>query len=164
MTTYVHNRPRRTSRSRVQRSLGFLVPDVPGQKKKQLDDGISESARQKETLEALLKDDRVAFAFRMNTGSGFLIGHKDWKAILAGALVTKYMARFIKFAFPGCSDILGMLKGGRFFACECKSATGELSEDQAIFLAMVNQHGGLGFIARGIKDVLRHLSDDPNQE
>jgi hypothetical protein len=66
--------------------------------------------------------------------------------------------RFIKAGFKGCSDILGMLKGGRMLAVECKSSKGKESADQAAFGARVAQDGGLYFVARSVDDVLGALN------
>lgn len=117
----------------------------------------SESEIQKAVLAALEMHPQVALVWRMNTASGYLIGAKDWKYILAGGAAKTIMARFIRFAFPGCSDILGMLKGGRFFACEAKSLSGRVKPDQAAFMSKVNHFGGLAFVARSVDDVLKHL-------
>lgn len=117
----------------------------------------TESDTQRAILALLEKHPAVAFAFRVNTASGFLVSASAWKSLLAGAVAKAFMARFIRFAFPGCSDIIGMLKGGRLFACEVKAADGAATEDQIAFLARVNQHGGLGFIARSVDDVVRHI-------
>ena len=65
--------------------------------------------------------------------------------------------RFIKAGFKGCSDILGMLKGGRMLAVECKSLKGKESADQAAFGARVAQDGGLYFVARSVDDVMEAL-------
>jgi hypothetical protein len=75
-------------------------------------------------LDLLDASPKVAFAWRQNTGA------------------VKIAKRFVRFSFKGCSDILGMLVDGRFFAVECK-ATGEVATaDQAAFLANVIKHGG----------------------
>ncbi len=65
--------------------------------------------------------------------------------------------RFIRFGFPGCPDILGMLKGGSLLAIECKSPTGKVSDLQEQFLDTVNKNGGCAFVARNIDDLKQHL-------
>lgn len=82
---------------------------------------------------------KVAFAWRQNTGAAV----RD--------------ERVVRFAFAGCSDILGMLKDGRFLAIECKRPGGKLSTGQHVFLHKVNRHGGLGFMATCVTDVARAL-------
>lgn len=156
---WVHNRRQKGRAKSPQRDFVLDAPEVPG-KQRSGTPGVKESEIQKAALGLLEVHPQVAFAFRVNTASGYLVGATNWKKLLAGAIATRAMARFIRFAFPGCSDILGMLKGGRFLACEVKTATGTLSEEQGAFLTMVNRFGGLGFIARSAEDVQRHLSDD----
>jgi hypothetical protein len=65
--------------------------------------------------------------------------------------------RFIKAGFKGCSDILGMLKGGRLLAVECKSSTGKETQDQEAFGARVAAGGGLYIVARSVDDVMDGL-------
>jgi hypothetical protein len=88
---------------------------------------------------------RGILAWRMNTGAGVLVD---------GA---RHASRFVRFGFPGCADILGVLDDGRFLAIEVKSDTGRASKEQLIFLAEVAKRGGVAFIARGIEDVDAHL-------
>jgi hypothetical protein len=53
----------------------------------------------------------------------------------------------------GMSDILGMLKGGRMFAIECKSAKGTVMAHQQEFIDMISNGGGISGVARSIEDV-----------
>ena len=85
---------------------------------------------------------RVAFAFRANTG---LVATPDGK-------------RRFKAGFKGCSDILGMLKGGRLLAVECKRAGKLATPEQQSFLDRVNDCGGLAFVATCIRDCELELS------
>ena len=57
----------------------------------------------------------------------------------------------------GMSDILGMLKGGRLFAIECKTAIGKVQDNQQVFLDLINAGGGLAFVARSVDDVMLAL-------
>ena len=140
-------------RQRDQHSLGFELQAFPGASSKGVS-GVKESVIQKAVLQALRLHPKVAWCERMNTGAGYLgQDNKTTGAFKKG--------RFIRFAFKGCSDILGQLTDGRFMACEVKAAGGQLRDDQAHFLSRVNQFGGVGFIARSIDDVVRHLADDP---
>lgn len=82
---------------------------------------------------------RVAFVARMNSG------------------VFQVEGRFIKAGFKGCSDIMGMLKGGRLLAVECKSSKGKETDDQAAFGKRVADHGGLYIVARSVDDVMEGL-------
>ena len=95
----------------------------------------------KVVLLALQLHPRVAFVWRANTA----------------AMPTQDGKRFIRSGFPGCSDILGMLKDGRLLAVECKRPGGGLSQDQHAFLSRVNAGGGVGFMATGAEDVIRTL-------
>lgn len=97
-----------------------------------------------EVMPAVLKTlqfhPRVAWAYRFNTGAMEIDG------------------RYISFAFKGCADILGQMKDGRFLAVECKRPGKRATSDQAAFLETVNRNGGVGFVATGVDDVLRELS------
>lgn len=93
-----------------------------------------------EVLMALRAHPAVAWVERQNSGA------------------TRMGNRFVKFGWPGCSDVLGQLHDGRFLAVEVKAATGRLSAEQIEFLARVNQSGGLGFVARNCADVFRKLN------
>ncbi len=88
---------------------------------------------------------RKIYAFRMNTGAGKLTN---------GA---SHASRFVRFGFPGCSDILGILDDGRFLAIEVKSEKGKATFEQLDFLAEIAKRGGVAFVARSIEDVDRHL-------
>lgn len=87
------------------------------------------------------KNESVAFSHRMNVGA------------------TKIGSRFIRFAFPGCPDFIGMLRGGRFFCVECKAPKGRLSPEQSRFIGLVNRFGGLAVVARSVGDVKLSLDD-----
>jgi hypothetical protein len=99
-----------------------------------------EGAALVEVLKALRAHPAVAWAERQNSGAAE-VGN-----------------RFIRFGWVGCPDILGQLIDGRFLGCEVKSATGRLRPEQSLFLARINQAGGLGFMARDLRDVHRELA------
>jgi hypothetical protein len=86
-------------------------------------------ASEKRVLDACLKllsrHPKVAFAWRQNTGM----------AVAAN--------RVVRFSFRGCSDIVGMLHGGRFLAVECKATGKKATEEQDAFLQVVRDNGGL---------------------
>lgn len=151
-THFVHNR-RARGKASMQRSMRFPVE----QPATSTGTGESEADVQRAVLALLEKHPAVAFHWRTNTASGFLVSAKDWKSLLAGAVAKRTMARFIKFAFPGCSDILGMLKTGQFLAIECKARDGEPTEDQVAFIQRVNHYGGVGLFARSVDDVIRRI-------
>jgi VRR-NUC domain len=98
-----------------------------------------ESAALIEVLKALRTHPLVAWAERQNTG------------------VAKVGGRFIRFGWPGCSDLIGMLRDGRFLACEVKGPKGKVRPEQAVFLERIRCAGGVAFVARDLRDVLREL-------
>lgn len=100
----------------------------------------NETAALVEVLTALRAHPAVSWAERQNTGSARIGG------------------RFVRFGWPGCSDVLGMLRDGRFLAVEVKGPTGRLRPGQAVFLERINGAGGVGFMARDLRDVLRELA------
>jgi hypothetical protein len=85
-------------------------------------------------LEILKAHPLVAWARRQNTGAGKLL-YPNGDA-----------SRFIRFGFPGCSDIIGQLRtSGRFLAIETKIRPKKPTDDQRKFLDAVNRAGGLAF-------------------
>lgn len=80
----------------------------------------------------------VAWAQRMNTG-----------AVKIPAIDGK-PPRFVRYGFPGCSDILGQMTDGRVLAIEVKSAAGRATEAQAAFLKRVATYGGVAGVVRSV--------------
>ena len=106
--------------------------------------GASEHEIQGAILEYLQRCSKVAFAHRQNTGQ------------------TKYTdesgkARWVRYGWVGCSDIIGMLTDGRFLAVEVKSKRGRVSDEQAAFLQAVSAGGGVALLARSVDDVINAL-------
>lgn len=93
--------------------------------------GVRESDVLAGCLELLTRHQKVAFAFRMNVGAARTL-------VLADGVTRE---RFIRFGFPGCSDIIGMLKDGRFLAVECKRPGEKPTDTQQAFLDVVNTAG-----------------------
>lgn len=60
------------------------------------------------------------------------------------------------YRMKGVADILGIWRN-KFLAIEVKNETGVVSAEQKEFLSKVNNHGGIGFVARSIQDVEREL-------
>ena len=54
--------------------------------------------------------------------------------------------RFLRFSFKGASDLMAVMVGGKFLACEVKAPGGKLSPEQEAFLSNVNQAGGYGLM------------------
>ena len=91
--------------------------------------------------------------------------------------------RFIRFGFPGLSDIIGWktfpnmpvgeiqvtgfpakpleLPFARFLAVELKTGTGKLTPQQQGFLDLVNKSGGIGFVARSCENIAAKLGVRP---
>ena len=59
---------------------------------------------------------------------------------------------------PGASDLLGIVQGGRWTALEVKTAQGRLSEDQALFLRLVNRRGGYAAVVRSVDQAVEHVA------
>lgn len=139
-----------------------------------------EHAIQDAVLRYLALDRRVAWAHRFNSAAlviddaaaakaelldryaGKLYAARRNPAVLIPilqALLRAYYAlrkgskRYLRFAFPGCSDVLGQLTSGHFLAVEVKRPSTGPTDEQAAFLAQVNRAGGLAFIARSVEDV-----------
>jgi len=99
-------------------------------------------------LEALQFHPLVAWAARMNTGAAKF---KDAKG----------KARFVRFGFPGMSDIIGQFKDGTFLAIEAKRPKGEgPTDDQKAFMETVNNNGGRAGVARSVDDIDRIFGGD----
>lgn len=56
----------------------------------------------------------------------------------------KFGERYVKFSFKGASDLMAVLRGGRYLACECKAEREKPTTDQANFLDNVKDAGGIG--------------------
>ena len=98
-----------------------------------------EAAALVEVLKALNAHPAVVWCERMNTGAA------------------RIGARFVRFGFRGCPDVLGQLRDGRLLGVEVNSPTGRLRPEQAFFLERVRGAGGVAFTARDCRDVLREL-------
>jgi len=99
-----------------------------------------EAAALKEVLIAMTAHPAVAWCERMNSGA-MRIGK-----------------RFVRFGWKGCSDVLGQLKDGRLIGVEVKAGKGRLRPEQTIFLERIRCAGGVAFMARDCRDVMRELS------
>ena len=98
-----------------------------------------EAAALVEVLNALNTHTAVAWCERMNSGAA------------------RIGARFVRFGFEGCPDVLGQLKDGRLLGVEVKAKTGRLRPEQAAFLERIRGAGGVAFVARDLRDVLCEL-------
>lgn len=98
-----------------------------------------EAAALCEVLQALRASPLVAWCERMNSGA------------------TRIGTRWVKFGFTGCPDVLGQLRDGRLLGVEVKSRIGKLRPEQAFMLERINTAGGVAFVARDCRDVIREL-------
>jgi len=96
----------------------------------------------KGVLQALELHPKVAWAARMNVG-GMQDSHGN----------------HVRFGFRGLSDVVGMLRDGRFLAVEVKRPGGQPTTAQVEFLGLVSRSGGVAFVARSVEDVMRGLAD-----
>ena len=101
-----------------------------------------ESGALKEVMQALGAHPSVAWCERMNSGAA-RIGN-----------------RFVRFGWKGCPDVIGQLRDGRLLGVEVKAAKGKLRPEQAVFLERIRRAGGVAFVARDCRDVLRELGGD----
>lgn len=60
------------------------------------------------------------------------------------------------FKIKGVSDIIGLING-RFLAIEVKSKAGSLTPEQRIFLAQINNEGGIAFCSRSVAQTADNL-------
>lgn len=91
-------------------------------------------------LQALMLHRCVAWVNRMNVG--------------AVKIKNEGKERFVRFAFKGCSDIIGQLTDGRFLAVECKVQGNKMTEAQQGFLDKVALHNGVSGVAYSSQDAL----------
>ena len=99
-----------------------------------------EAAALCEVLKALKAHPAVVWCERINSGAA------------------KVGNRFIRFGFKGCPDVLGQLRDGRLLGVEVKSPTGKLRPEQSVFLERIRGAGGVAFMARDLRDVMRELN------
>jgi hypothetical protein len=59
--------------------------------------------------------------------------------------------------FKGSSDLIGIGPGGRFLAIEVKTATGRPTEEQMLFLDLVETMGGIACLARSADDAMEAI-------
>jgi len=107
---------------------------------------MTEHAIQSAILDYLKYAKEVAWAMRVNSGKMKIQHHK-------------YGLRWINMAPAGTSDIIGMLKGGKFFAIEVKTPKriNTVTTFQKEFIDKINLGGGIAFIATSVDDVINKL-------
>jgi hypothetical protein len=87
---------------------------------------------------------RGIFAWRANSG-GTMMGEGARK-------------RFVRFnGAPGCSDVVGVLPGGRVLALEVKRPGGRPTGKQQLFLDTVRRLGGLALCVHSLEELVEDL-------
>jgi hypothetical protein len=89
-----------------------------------------------------------------------LIGAFVWRANSGAVSFGEGDARrYVRFnGAPGCSDLVGLLPGGRFIAVETKREGKGPTKKQAAFLAKVRAAGGLAVIADSLDELRAALA------
>lgn len=68
------------------------------------------------------------------------------------------------YKIKGVSDILGVIQG-RMLAIEVKAPKGVIRPEQRVFIARINEEGGIAFVARSLEQAASQLlSHFPNNE
>lgn len=98
-----------------------------------------ESERQAGVIRYLQLERRVKFFIRINGGGRMIKGVFIW--------FYKLFVGNVEQKGKGVSDIVGMLRGGRFFAIEVKRPDEKPTAEQAAFLALVREAGGASGVA-----------------
>lgn len=98
-----------------------------------------EAGALREVLQALNAHPAVAWCERMNSGAA------------------KMGNRFVRFGWKGCPDVLGQLNDGRLLGVEVTAEKGKLRPEQTLFLERIRRAGGVAFMARDCRDVIREL-------
>ena len=119
--------------------------------------GTLERDVQAAALELLRAHPAIAFAFRTNTRSGFVLNTGVYQRLIDRGHLRKDEARFLRFNFPGAADITGMFRSGRRLEVECKGDSGKLSDEQTAFGEAVNAGGGLWICAHSVDELVRGL-------
>lgn len=144
-----------------------LLELEPGHAKLKRLPGIAERDISGPVKKLLAMHKNVAIATRINTGSGYLVDYATMQNIMAAlGGEANFEARFgrrrwLEFGTPGCSDYLGLLRDGRMLALEVKAqkyVPSQVSDEQRSFLAVVNQHKGLGFVGSDLARIEAILS------
>lgn len=117
----------------------MLVPDDP-----------LESERQAGIVNYLSVEPRVKFFIRVNGGGRSLKGGFVW--------FYKLFVGRREHKGRGVSDIIGQLRDGRFFALEVKRPDEKPTPEQAEFLALVADAGGVSGVVRNWSDARRLIA------
>src|SRR4051812_25076109 len=109
-------------------------------------------------LQLMQHHPRVAFAKRVNVGSGFLLYRDTYERLVREGHLQKNEARYVQYGVKGGADITSMLRGGRRLEVETKADRGKVSDDQQIFGDAVNGGGGLWVVVRSVDELVHVLA------
>lgn len=105
---------------------------------------MTEKQIQKTLLDFLNYHPKVGWVERINVGA-HVVNDKNGR-------------RFIRYAFKGCSDIIGQLKNGKLLAVEVKSKKGKLTCHQSDFLKKVKCYDGVALVVRSVEELENYLN------
>lgn len=111
-----------------------------------------ESERQAGVIRYLKTERKVCFFIRIN-GGGRLVGRIFiwfYRLFLGGR----------EYKGKGVVDIVGMIRGGRFFCLEVKRPGEEPSAEQDAFLSIVKEFGGIAGVVNNWQQAKAILSDE----
>ena len=103
----------------------------------------TEQQIQKTILDYLKINPLVAWVKRNNAGK-VVIGEGNKK-------------RYMNVGKQGEADVIGMLKGGRFFAIEIKRSGKYAKPSQEEWLNNIRKYGGIGIVANSLENVEQML-------
>jgi hypothetical protein len=89
-----------------------------------------------------------------------LKGHYVWKSG-GGLFFSEYKGktRAVRMGLRGCADIIGILKTGHWFACECKTGYNKPTPEQLNFLSEIRSRGGLAIWVKSLDEVVKQLKE-----
>lgn len=86
-------------------------------------------------------------------------GYRVWRQNTGAAMYEHNgKSRFIRYGYPGISDIIGMTKQGRFLAIEVKQSGKQATALQQQFLNEVTASGGIAFVAHSLEETIEQLT------
>lgn len=87
---------------------------------------------------------------------------KLWRVNTGGATYSNKSGKksFVKFGFPGMSDILGIRNDGKLIAIECKFGKNKTTEAQDKFADMIKSMNGIYILAYSLDDVIAVLKPE----
>lgn len=111
---------------------------------------MKESETQSDIMDMLLTHPKVCWAMVITTGVFKVKG---------GCITVGHYMSDEQKQKTGMSDIVGMLKNGKFFSIETKVPGKEPTEVQYEFMDLVNRNGGLAFWADSVSKAMYGLNE-----